>query len=355
MVRANRAESRTTHLLKRTRMKSEIGTKELIDRSLIDRLRQQGALVLDVDDTLLSRDSIGAKQESFVERPAARLSELLRCGFTVCIMTGHGWRQLESRLMNPVIEQVKKDGNEDYIGRLYMYANRGATKIIWDGKRHKLDEVYGYQYQLCEDDVPTLRRLLESLAMDLCIDVRARNKWYRENFGKFDFDAAPASIEEREGAIMVLRPIPGPLHVTDLGSGLDMRAELLARGREMLQQAKLGCRYELACSGRSSIEISRRGVSKELAVHDLLRGLAESTGKALHDIESSLIYLGDEFFPEGNDFVIALRFPAALCLSVINDGNGQLPPNVVQLPRFLHKKGIEAADEVLRHFICLAR
>ncbi|HLL70687.1 MAG TPA: hypothetical protein VK363_04590 [Pyrinomonadaceae bacterium] len=346
-------------------MSARVELDELMDAARVERLRLRGALVLDVDDTLLARVRAdgGAGEETFAESAAAAaLPELLRRGFNVCLITGHGWQQLETRLVAPVAEHLRGSGDAtaaaSCIARLHVYANRGATKIVRDGARHAVDEIYGARHQLRDEDVPALRTLLESLAVEFEADVRARVAWYEASFPRFDFGALPARVSEREGAVLVLRPVPSRIHaVRDAvaaSSVRNPRAEVYARGLELLQSARLSERYELAESGRSSIEITRRGVSKEAAMRDAIAELSAASGASACEVEESIVYVGDEFFAGGNDFVIPQLFPRALCLSVAGGSAAGSEAGVVSLTRASGAAGTAATGNLLAHLLRLS-
>lgn len=329
---------------------------KLFDAARVERVRRQGVLVLDVDDTLLARAHGAAAEETFAESAAAgALPELLRRGFRVCLVTGHGWRQLEARLIAPVVETLRATGDAACVERLRVYANRGATKIVWDGARHAVEETYGERYQLRDEDRATLRSLLETLGAEFEVDVRARREWYAQAFPRFDFATLPARVSEREGAVLVLRPIPARIHAAGRASGADARAEVYRRGVGLLTRANLSGDYALAESGRSSIEIMRRGVSKEAALRDAVAELSAAAGADAAGVEASLVYVGDEFRAGGNDFVIPQKFPHALCLSVAAEGEaGETPAGVVSLARAARARGTAATAALLNHFLRLS-
>lgn len=335
---------------------------KLMDAAHVERVRRAGALVLDVDDTLLARERAGgAGEESFAESaPAALLPELLRRGFNLCLITGHGWQQLQSRLIAPLIERLREPGGDDVVAeaaasikRLRVYANRGATKIVWDDERHGVEAVYGARHQLRDADRATVCELLETLASEFNGSVNARREWFEATFPRFDFATLPARVSEREGAVLVLRPIPARRHASNGVS--DSRAELYERGLQLLRRANLDGDYELAESGRSSIEITRRGVSKEAAMRDLISELSAATGEDAARVEASLVYVGDEFFAGGNDFVIPRVFPRALCLSVAAERLGEeTAAGVVSLAGSAGAQGTAATEALLAHVLNLS-
>jgi hypothetical protein len=278
-----------------------------------------------------------------------------------------------------VVERLRETREaEASIARLSVYANRGATKIVWDGERHAVDAVYGERHQLGVEDAATLRRLLESLGAEFDAEVRARREWYAASFPRFDFTTLPPRVDEREGAVLVLRPIPARRHAAT-GASLNPRAEVCARGLELLRRANLDAGYELAESGRSSIEITRRGVSKKTALGDLLAAAVKAReaagalgetargetasgeaarGEAEACVESALVYVGDEFEAGGNDAVIARVFPRALCLSVApGSDRGEPSGTVVSLAHMAElggAQGTAATHALLTHLLNLS-
>jgi hypothetical protein len=344
----------------------------LLDAARVERLRRAGALVLDVDDTLLARERAGGAggggvgivaEETFAESAsAALLPELLRRGFTVGLVTGHGWRQLERRLVAPVAARLRETGDAAAcLARLRVYANRGATKIAWDGERHAVDEIYGARHQLRVADVQQLRDLLESLGAEFGAKVKEHGEWYGAAFPRFDFASLPARVDEREGAVLVLRPLPAQRHAAG-GMRSNPRAEVYASGLRLLRRANLHDDYELAESGRSSIEITRRGVSKEAALRDLLAEVSKATGggaagaaESPVSVEESLVYVGDEFDEGGNDAVIPRVFPRSLCLSVAPERGGvETRAGVVSLAVAAGAEGTAATHALLAHLLNLS-
>lgn len=326
----------------------EVDLATLLPESLVERVLHHGALLLDVDDTILLRERQGGGgSESFSDSmSAALLPELLMRGFRLSLITGHGWKQLDSRLIGPLTAQLS--GSPEAIQRLHIYANRGATKILWDGTRHGADESYGTRHNLRAGDIETLNGLLHSLSEHLTNEVEAQPDWYRTTFPRFDFKSLPPTIVEREGAVLVLRPVPTAKHAEsgEAVGALDLRDQLYERGVELLKQGKLSDDYEIARAGRSSIEITRRGVSKETAVRDLIARISASTGQSPSHTEGAMVYVGDEFFPGGNDYVMPAVFPSMLCLSVESE---KVPDGVVSLSTTTGRSGPSATEAVLRH------
>jgi hypothetical protein len=125
-----------------------------------------------------------------------------------------------------------------------------------------------------------------------------------------------------------------------------------------LRRAHLSDSYELAESGRSSIEITRRGISKEAALRDLLAEISGATGAHASDTEAALVYVGDEFYEGGNDSVVPRAFPRALCFSVAPARDGQeTQAGVVSLAcatQGAETRGTAATHALLAHLLNLS-
>ena len=326
----------------------------ILDASRIRQLRNRSAIVLDVDDTVLAREREGIGQESFEHSASASLlPELLQRGFRMCFITGHGWSQLESRLIKPLLEQLDEQVRVDAIKRLYIYANRGATRISWDGRSFAVSENYSGTSKLESSDLQQLKGLLESLGAEVMEDVRRRPDWYQANFPGFDFKQLPPETALREDTVLVLRPIPSAIHAKR-EEPTDIRANTYGSAMRQLQELTLNEDYEVAQAGRSSIEITRKGVSKDVALRDLISGISATPGDE-DQVEESLVYIGDEFFPGGNDFAVARDFPGLLCFSVaerVEPAPGSA--KVVNLPVEIGLSGTLATEALLKHVLDLS-
>lgn len=106
--------------------------------------------------------------------------------------------------------------------------------------------------------------------------------------------------------------------------------------------------YDLGESGRSTIEVMRRGISKRTAVEDAIRALSATTGASLDATEASLLYVGDEFSPGGNDHVVFTSFPRCLCFSVSPSATrGKGTTSVIELSEQIGESGPSAAQSFL--------
>jgi hypothetical protein len=297
-----------------------------------------GAIALDVDDTLLARPPFlgEAPTPDSGQRVGAVILSLLKGGVRVILITGHGWEQLRRRWVGPLLRQYGGPAEG-----LQIYANRGATKLAVDGGRVSEDRGYRDGHVIAEAHREAILQVLRSLQTAYLRDFEARASWYRQTFPRFDFDQLPA-VSLREEVVAELRPLPSRAHTAHQGE--DVRAQIAARGRHELDRSGLLGRYELGESGKSTIEVVRRGVSKRLALEDTIRTLAARADASTETIERALIYVGDEFSPGGNDHVISTTFPRCLCVSVSPVSvRGEGAENVVELPALLRESGPAAA------------
>jgi hydroxymethylpyrimidine pyrophosphatase-like HAD family hydrolase len=282
----------------------------LIGRERLARVRRLGAVVLDVDDTLLARPALPGQDRA--EAPGREVQPLIRGllgkGVRVILVTGHGWEQLKRRWIEPSLLQSVATA-----GRLQIYANRGATKVVCDNTTFSEDRAYRDVHAIASEHQTPLLQLLTSLREAYVRDLQTRASWYRRTYSRFDFDQTPV-VSLREEVVAQLRPLPSRVHAS--GVAPDPRSDLSERGRAELDEQGLSGVYELGESGRSTIEIVRRGISKRVALEDAIRVLSATTGASQQATERSLVYVGDEFHPGGNDRVVAVSFPQCLCFSV---------------------------------------
>jgi len=323
----------------------------LLSPERLEKLRQNGVMIFDVDDTLLARRGRFSKNDQiFSESPAAvSIPLLLNAGVRVCVITGHGWAQLEKRFVLPLDKEISKlfpENRDEILRRFFVYANRGATKIIRENGYYKEETVYGSEFSFDETDLIRLREILERLKDTFIEDFAKRKGWYLENFPEFNSEELPPEILEREKVVLGLRPIPSESHC-EKNAVESPRRRLFLLGCELIKNAGLDEKYEIAQSGKSTLEITRREVSKKAAFRDLISGIAKEEGISPETVEESSVYVGDEFSPGGNDYVISQSFPRCLCLSVTSAEQ----ENVFSLRDFFELEGIPAASALAARII----
>ena len=325
--------------------------EKILSPERLESLRQNGVLIFDVDDTLLARRSQPSEKDQIFAESAAAVSVpmLLSAGVRICVITGHGWAQLERRFVSPLIDEISNlfpEKRAEILQRFYIYANRGATKIIRRNEVYAEESVYGKEFSFDEADSFRLSEILERLRESFNEDFARRKDWYRQSFPKFAFDELPPEIIEREKVVLGLRPIPSAAHSEKSGAE-SPRRRLFSLGCEAIKNAGLDEKYELAQSGKSTLEITNKKVSKRTAFQDLIFQIAGEKNISPETVEKSSIYVGDEFAPGGNDYIISQSFPRCLCLSVA----AAEQKNVIALRDFFQLEGIPAASALAAHII----
>ena len=188
---------------------------KLVSRERLAGVRRFGAVVLDVDDTLLARPALLGEDraEDTGQRVGALVRGLLSKGVRIVLVTGHGWEQLKHRWIEPSLLQSGAT-----IERLPIYANRGATKIVCNRAGFSEDRVYQDVHLIAQEHRTPLLRLLSSLQHAYFQDFQARASWYRRTFPRFDFDQTP-TVSLRDGVVAELRPLPSRVHAAQEGGG----------------------------------------------------------------------------------------------------------------------------------------
>lgn len=331
--------------------------KEILPTEKLEKLRNNGAIFFDVDDTLLARrKNPSDKDQVFQESQAALyIPLLLNLGVKVCIITGHGEEQLEKRLVLPLVEHITENFLKDYaeiLRYLYVYANRGATKMVWVYGRSTKDEAYNEKFSLEESDLPILSNILRKLSDTFIGDFFKQEDYFRQKFPKFNFNEIPPKIIEREKVVLGLRPIPSDWHcATNTDSAISPLREMIIEGILMLDDAQLTSKYELTQSGKSTIEISKKQLSKKVAFEDLIAQIARGNQIKPELVEKSSIYVGDEFFPAGNDLIIAQTYSNTLCFSVASSKHEKSYENIIFLPDYIPFEGVSATASLMAHII----
>jgi len=302
----------------------------LLSDDRLRAIRDRGIIVFDVDDTLLARkNSPDGQDQIYSESEAAKaLPFLLQSGYRLCLITGHGWNQLAERLVEPLFADLKSlfpDRHSELLRRFFIYANRGATRI--DTERLEIDRIFGQEFAFTEPDRAALGAVLSDSSKFWTDDFSKRPDWYTENFPGFAFHELPATVVEREGVVLSLRPLPSEAHAAPGVAG-SPRQTYMVKAFEAMREAGLSEKYTVEQAGKSTLEITRKNVSKRSAFRDLMTRISAETGISVHDAEKSSLYIGDEFAERGNDREIAETFPGCLCISVRTEGHSNVPGNV---------------------------
>ena len=337
-------------------MRNDLGKFEsFFSRPKLENLRRNGVIFFDVDDTLLARRKNASESDQiYSESPAAMsVPLLLNAGVRVCLITGHGWAQLKKRFILPLIEDISTKyptKRDEILKRFFVYANRGATKMIWQNGDFAENENYGREFIINDNDSIVLRGIFKKLAEDFDEDFAAQQDFYRQSFPLFDFEELPPKIVEREKVVLSLRPIPSYVHC-EKQICESPRRKLFSVGYELLQESELGAKYELSESGKSTLEIINKAVSKKIAFQDLILKIAEETNISPETVEESSIYVGDEFAPGGNDYIICQSFPDCACFSVASAKGEHSLENVVYFNEFMELEGVSATSFLIMQIL----
>jgi hypothetical protein len=89
-------------------------------------------------------------------------------------------------------------------------------------------------------------------------------------------------------------------------------------------------------------------------MRDAIAELSASSGADAGEVEESIVYVGDEFYAGGNDYVIPQLFPRALCLSVAGGREAEAAAGVVSLARATRAAGTAATESLLAHLLRLS-
>lgn len=309
--------------------------KTLLSAIDLSDLRRFGALVFDVDDTLLMRRrNPGGRNQIYCESESAKLIPvLLKTGLRVGLITGHGWEQLAGRLISPLIEDTSHrypEKSRSILSNLFVYANRGATKVNFTDGEFFVDAEYGDAFEIDDMDSKAIIAVLAELSDRFMSEFTERRNWYFSEFDNFPFAELPPRIFGHENVVIGLKPVPSAAFRSN-GFGPSPRKDLVTRGLKAMASLGLNEKYDLGESGRTSLEVIKKSVSKSVAFNDLISTIASDCLCSVELVEGASIYVGDEFTPLGNDWVIPIDFPRSLCLSVAPILATARPANVIQL------------------------
>ncbi|HLM61592.1 MAG TPA: hypothetical protein VK308_12375 [Pyrinomonadaceae bacterium] len=311
--------------------------------------------MLDVDDTLLARNAAGRKDEVFGENTAINLlPRLLEAGFRVGLITGHGWKQLKTRLADPLLDFLRERSIDlTVLKNLFVYTNQGATKIQWSGRGWSLDSKYNALYAISATHLNSLKNLLIFHASQFNADYQASKDYYKQNFPTFDFNKLPATVQNRESAVLNVRPLPSEHHKSKDGKMDVPRNVVKVRVEGEIEKLGLAEIYKICQSGLSSLDLVDRKVSKTIAVRSILSELGVRASKEIREIEKAVIYIGDEFTPSGNDYCVAVNFPFIKCFSVASAQSSTKNElqNVIQFAELKGTSGTRATSEILEFFL----
>lgn len=305
----------------------------------ISTIRENGALIFDIDQTLLPPD------ESLDRYPEIRAAivRLLRGGLCLAFISGGPGAVAKNRVLEPLFREAGPEA--DCFRRLSFYVNGGGSKftVSYDGILTE-DKIYAAKNQIPGEAVHAVKKVLEEmirrrfgLSDALFTQVWAGWKKKREeqwkgraiSFNDGWSEGRPWEIEFLEDSKMAdikagkcggktsfpfintrlmaargekIESVAGftPTGFYELSKSrgdaldLDLRAQVIHELQKGFSAEELIFRK----AGRSSIDITRKGTDKAACLKDLIR--SENLNPA------RIFYFGDEFFPGGNDEPVAL-------------------------------------------------
>jgi|GEM_PF-178925 len=217
------------------------------------------ALVFDMDDTLA--DSFTPPSDEILAK-LVKLSERL----PVAIMSGAAFERME----RDILKRIPK---EPIDAQFYVFSDSAAQCHVW--RRHEWQEAYTFPLS------PQEREHIQRALKDTITES-----------GVYDGEEDTSRILDRETSVAF----------TALGKGASQdekrawdptggkRHALIARLREKLPE------YEILIGGKTTIDVTRLGITKAYGVE----WLAKELGLEAKD----MLFIGDGFYPGGNDAAV---------------------------------------------------
>jgi|GEM_PF-1902406 len=316
--------------------------QELIHSLILrmESIKERGALVFDIDETLMSPDA-SLRDETEVRELLLRL---LRKGILLGLISGGPGTVVKHRIFDPLIESL--GANHELLFRFYVYANGGSSKYAADKTgRFAEDLEYASAHRISGRILYRIKDLIESYAGEgfrlgellpgvvqewkrkrsqqwNATDVFFDDSWMEQRPWKADLwdDEAMARVkagkEKGRTTFPFINVRRGSLSVegrVEELSGISVSGFYSLR-KENGDLNDLDCRDEIIKwltkdlggdardivmkkAGRASIDITKSGTDKSAALFDFISHWKCSAGL--------VFYFGDEFFHGGNDLPVA--------------------------------------------------
>jgi 2-phospho-L-lactate transferase/gluconeogenesis factor (CofD/UPF0052 family)/hydroxymethylpyrimidine pyrophosphatase-like HAD family hydrolase len=234
------------------------------------------SIIFDYDDTLVGRGNKFIESSNYNIKGINVLNEK-DCGISIC--TGNSVKALNLKLKDNVIDNSMMPMNF-MVPDITVYADGGVNKYYYP--LHYADEEQTPKFVRHLDDKLTLGRA----------EIALVNSRLREAH-------IPVSkIENRGDTVIALKPIDPEYRNSII--------ELL-KYKFYINEIGMPNTWEITSSGRSTIEISKKGISKTLAVKEVLK-----------NNPYSVFYVGDEL-DSGNDYAVkqlSKQYPNLRCIKV---------------------------------------
>lgn len=215
-------------------------------------------VVFDLNGTLTE------SKESIDDEMAVLLQKLLQV-HNVVVVSGSSWKLIHKQVVN----KLPEDSN---ISNLYVLPTSGGSMYQTWGK---YGWVATYQLKLQKPDSDRITQVLDDMIKEH--DLDSQKLWGKQ-------------IDYRE--CQVTLSVLGQNAPSDIKATYDPDGSKRRAFVEILQK-KLPA-FDIRVSGRTSIDISLRGVNKKYGIDELM--------KRLHVSKDDVIFVGNEIFKGGNDY-----------------------------------------------------
>lgn len=356
------------------------------------------AVISDLDGTL-HQGGLLDERHHFCTEIAPRLTSLMAHGARVVAITGNCLAAVTHRSLRWIVETLVEEERLFLLPQFQIYANNGATRVAFSAADPDLRELFDLnrtgaltsheafdrlvrcrgpadvelmprfvdcEYllgtRIREEEARSVSRILEEAAREYDANVlgpsvaglRCRGTGtttrceVRASFPTDDQgtpkspsvvhrrvlcgkDMAPQAVTSQ----LTLKPVLTNHHLTT-PRDVDPRNALVASIQKLLDEANLG-HLEATPGGRTSIDISKRGVDKGAALRDAIgRTGVRGDPRRGERFGEHCLYLGDEILERGGNDEPVSRVAGVLTVSV---GRGCPAPSrrgVITLPRGLH-------------------
>jgi FkbH-like protein len=298
--------------------------KEKADGKInLEDIREKGALIFDVDGTLLDNKRTLDSEPGMLNA----LLDLLAQGIRIAIISGNSRSETTRRVVDPVREGLQKRGMLDDAKNMVVYANGGATKITYDIVGNEvLDNKYNEGKGVDEEDIEIIKKVLQEALKDkLGLSAKEILEWQRWFLERSDFpnitftlpwtkkevkeiavvpaENITAAMQGRNLAMKIASPWIEPRDGAQISIKLlpklprEIRMEVIKRIEEELERQGRGGRLVLRTGGFASIDVNCGLVDKAVAVRDLINHFGFRDAECIY-------YFGDEFRENGNDMPV---------------------------------------------------
>lgn len=214
-------------------------------------------------------DLDGALSESkeAIDDEIANLISKLLCSHNVAIISSSMWRNFQKQVV------VKLNADDPNLSNLYLLPTSGGSLYQTWGK---YGWVATYQLKLLHKDIVRITKAISEVMQEK--NIEKPKTWGRQ-------------LECKESKIIF--SVLGQNAPSDEKDKFDPDSSKRKILIEALQK-KISS-YDIRCSGKTSIEISLRGINKKYGIDELM--------KRLHVSKDDVVYIGPSIFKGGEGYV----------------------------------------------------